>query len=230
MTYRQVKKYTNGKPFRKSSRVSNARKTPKRVAKTRAKSNKTAFRAMVKKVIREECNAVTLGNTTKEVVRCTPNAISVPVGSGTDLRYIYRIPVTEAIPTQKLQPDSRFRKANKINVVGVSVRVHVDYCSETRIMSFLHQPGLDNSEFNRVTMVSNVKGAPASLFNPGPRGYIAYTLEESGFLAKDGPFEMIKFGDSSDINCVDNMLYTARTSTDQGKPIGMITPKIDGYR
>jgi hypothetical protein len=75
---------------------------------------------------------------------------------------------------------------------------------------------MENSEFNRITVVSNVKGGPASCLI-------------QGFLAKDRPFEMIKFGNASDINDVDDMLYTARTSTHQGKLIGTITPKIDGY-
>jgi hypothetical protein len=205
-----------------------------RITKTRGKSNpKDTLKAIMRKVIREETNAVSLGNTKKIIVRSTPEQLAVSLGGGTESRYIYRIPATQAIPTQKpnnIGQDNRFRTHNKVNVVGASLRVCIDYYAETRVMAFLHQPGEDSTRVHRITMVSNGGGRPASMFNPGPLGCVAYTLEESGFLEKDGPFELVRFGNSEDLNCVDKTLYTARMSTDQSRPIGTIEPKIDGIR
>jgi hypothetical protein len=59
MTLRQAMKSTNGNRTRKNPWVSYGREIPKRAVKTHGKSSKAALRAVVKKVIREECNAVT---------------------------------------------------------------------------------------------------------------------------------------------------------------------------
>ena len=66
-----------------------------------------------------------------------------------------------------------FRRNNKVKVVWISLRFHVDFNAKTRVVVFAYEPVLCDIAGNRITLSSQINDAPNVMFGVGGFSNIA---------------------------------------------------------
>ena len=140
------------------------------------------------------------------------------------LRNCIRIPITDAIPSQQCSghsPDARTRRANKIVVTGVSVRLALSGSRETRVMMVLYEPHESvRACLNKVPLET----VPDAKLGNEPETFrtVMAPFQDLGLVSKHGPLMTKKFGGGVALDSLDDTPYGSRRSTHGSKPIGSV--------
>lgn len=137
-----------------------------------------------------------------------------------------RLPVTRAIPcmpTDTCGADLRRRSSNKIQVVGVSVRLSLLVSEQTRVMMFVYEP----HEEVRRTLDANapivtdpdvrIPGAVPEVFRTRRVSFF-----DAGIVSKHGPLMVRRAGEGEVLDSGDGTPFESRVATHGGKPIGRL--------
>ena len=142
-----------------------------------------------------------------------------------------RLPVTRAIPcmpTEACGPDFRRRTSNKIQVIGVSVRLSLLVSEQTRVMMFVYEP---HDEVRRTLDANAPIVTDPDVRIPGavPEAFRTRRVSffDAGLVSKHGPLMVRRAGEGEVLDSVDGTLFESRVATHGGKPIGRLL-KQDG--
>jgi len=186
----------------------------------------------LQKLVREEARKVVMR---EERQRFTLTSFPGEItfwSSSPRLDYAYfRIPVTQAIPVQRssgAEPNESWRRRNKVCVKGVSVRMKISYATSVQLMGVCY-PARVQAE--HVPMMAASDDRPPSCFLLGRKDGSAFrlmSLQETGFLSKDGPFEVIT-GLKGDLilNSPDQSLFSSRLAKGAGAPVGKARWRVE---
>ena len=226
--------YAKKRTLSKYGRRYSSRKSGSRVSKRSAgSSSKSVEKAVVEKVVVAEVKRVMSSGKHIPTEKVTlsvdfwdglsPNIL---VNGKQSLSNFTRLPITRAIPCMPIEPcgaDFRRRTSNKIQIIGVSVRLSLLVSEQTRVMMFVYEP---HEEVRRALDASapiitdpdvRIPGAVPEAFRT-PR----VSFLHAGLVSKHGPLMVRRAGEGEVLDSVDGSLFESRVATHGGKPIGRL--------
>lgn len=215
-------KYVKKRSFSKGNGRVYKKKTARRSKKVVGQSTKvkslvaTEVAKVLRAGVQNEKRKVTLE------MRVPQNQVFI---NGKDaLNNCIRVPVTEAIPAMEGsgQPaDVRRRRANKVMVTGVNVRVYLSVSDETRVMAFVHEP--------HDSVRAHLTAVPLGTVPSAQQGLVPEAFETAmvpyyttGIVSKHGPLMVKKAGTSVALDSVDDTPFESKLALHGGRPIGQL--------
>jgi len=187
-----------------------------------AKLNATV-KKMVEEKLKESCSKL------QEKVTLTADMREISVFSQGPrvLQSYFRVPVTAAIPTQRLAgvgPDDRYRLTKHLRLSGVALRFVLHFSRSVDVFAMCYPAKVQRS----ATAVA-VQGDPVHTFALGTGAATARRLltgPETNMLNSHGPFA-VRPGPNAGIvlDAIDDTLFTCQLARHEGRPIGKVSWK-----